>query len=116
MNKYRLISQFVAINLTGLGFLILAWFNGWFARVIEADSSHVSVVIVALFVFALISASQRVLSISTELDRLRCKASTSARLADYRLALKNSSSASRHTARVVSQISSGSCSTHPSRG
>ena len=96
MNKYRLISQYVAINLAGIGFLILAWLNGWFTRVIDADSSYVSFVIVALFVFALISSTQRVLIISNELDLLHNrKARTSQRLEKYRLALKNSSSASR---------------------
>lgn len=95
MYKYRFVSQFLAINIAGIGFFLLAWINGWVARVIEADSSYVSFVILALFVFALISITRRVFIISHELDLLHSNTTASARLEKYRLALKNSSSASR---------------------
>jgi hypothetical protein len=70
MNRYRLFSHFAAINIAGIGFLVLAYLNGWIDRVITADSSYVSFVILGLFAFALLSAGWRVLHISNELDRL----------------------------------------------
>ena len=93
MNKYRLFCHFIAINLVGLGFLGLAYLNGWFSKVIEADSSYISIVILTLFTLALLSATQRVLILSNELDRLQ--AGRSQRLADYRKSLQHSSGATR---------------------
>lgn len=70
MRKYRLFSQFIAINLAGFGFLFLAYLNGWWGQVIAADSSRVSLIILALFLVALASAGYRILSISSDLDHI----------------------------------------------
>jgi biopolymer transport protein ExbB/TolQ len=93
VNEYRLFSHFLIINLAGLGLLLLAYFNGWFDRVIEADSSYISLVILGLFIFALFSATRHVLTLSNELDRL--DAGDSEQLEQLRRSLKRSSNALR---------------------
>ncbi|MGI9332446.1 MAG: MotA/TolQ/ExbB proton channel family protein [Gammaproteobacteria bacterium] len=93
MYKYRLISKFLAINLAGAAFVALAYLNGWCAKVIEADSSHITFAIAGLFVLALVSATHRVMSISRELDRVH--ADDSEYRHRYRLALRKGGNASR---------------------
>lgn len=70
MNQWMLWTRFAAINLFGLAALILAWVNGWVAAVIEADTSRISLMIVALFMVGLVAAAWRIDKVASELDNV----------------------------------------------
>lgn len=70
MNKYRLFSHFLVVNTIGLAFTLVVYFNGWFGRLREADSSGISFVILGLFALALLSVTRQAFILSSEMDRL----------------------------------------------
>ena len=64
MGKFKLFSNFIVVNATGFALLFLAYINGWFKTIIEADSSRVCLVILALFLYALGAATWRMILLS----------------------------------------------------
>lgn len=93
VNRYQLTCNFLAINLGGTAFVVLACLNGWSTTVIEADSSRICFAIVGLFVLALASTTRCVMSVSRELQRVRATDGT--RREHYRSALRQGGNASR---------------------
>ena len=90
MHHWLLWSRFVALNLVGLAGLFLVWVNGWVGRVLEADSSGISVLIFLLFLVGLASSAYRINKVTQELEHLRARNTGStedSRLAVYKRAL-----------------------------
>lgn len=98
MYRGLLWSRFAALNLVGLAALGVVYVNGWVDRVLQADTSRISVLIFALFVIGLAATGWRVAKVTRELDHLetgRLTPEDGSRLAAYRKALERGANATR---------------------
>ena len=59
--SYMLLLRFALLNIIALALLIAAWGSGLVSRVVEADSTHLVLVIAGVFVIGLILACWHVL-------------------------------------------------------
>jgi len=71
MHHWLLWSRFAALNLVGLAGLFLVWINGWVDRIVQGDSSGISILIFVLFVIGLIASAWRIDKVTRELDYIR---------------------------------------------
>ena len=71
-DRYRhlLLFRFLLINGTGLVLLGAVWMQGWIARILAADDTHICKLIFALFVVGVVWTGQQVLTLSRELNAL----------------------------------------------
>ena len=69
--SYLLLLRFGLLNLLALALLIAAWGGGLVSRVIEADSTHLVLVIAGVFVIGLALACWHVFETSREINRAR---------------------------------------------
>ncbi|WP_207481090.1 MotA/TolQ/ExbB proton channel family protein [Arenibaculum pallidiluteum] len=87
MHHWLLWSRFAALNLVGIAGLFLVWINGWVDRIVQGDSSGISILIFALFVVGLVASAWRIDKVTRELDYLRV--GQGGRLAAYRQSVVN---------------------------
>jgi hypothetical protein len=69
--QFLLLLRFALINLIGLGLLALAQVHGWIALTLEADQTHLVVVIFLVFLAGLGNCTYRIVQTSRELNRIR---------------------------------------------
>ncbi len=81
INSWLLWSRFAILNLFGLVGLILMQVNGWISKIIDGDSSKITVIIFSLFVVGLVLTGIRIHKLTRELNDVR--SGTSKRLQQY---------------------------------
>ena len=69
--SYMLLLRFALLNIIALALLVAAWGGGLVSLVVEADSTHLVLVIAGVFVIGLILACWHVYETSRELNRAR---------------------------------------------
>lgn len=50
MRSYLLLLRFAALNIAAIAIFVAAWFQGWVSMVVDADVTHLSTIIAAVFV------------------------------------------------------------------
>ena len=81
VNSWLLWSRFAILNLFGLVGLLLMQVNGWISKIIDGDSSKITVIIFSLFVVGLVLTGIRIHKLTRELNDVR--SGTSKRLQQY---------------------------------
>ncbi|MEK0083476.1 MotA/TolQ/ExbB proton channel family protein [Benzoatithermus flavus] len=68
--RYLLLLRFALINVTGFALLGAIWMQGWIARILAADDTHICKLIFSLFLIGLFWAGQKIVMLSRELNAL----------------------------------------------
>jgi hypothetical protein len=70
-HRYLLLLRFAVLNLVALALLGAAWIKGWVGVVLAGDTTGLVFVIVAVFLFGLVSCARKVWHTSAEINQLK---------------------------------------------
>jgi hypothetical protein len=70
-HRYLLLLRFAVLNLVAAALLGAAWLKGWVPVVLAGDTTHLVLVICAVFVFGLVSCGRKVWQTSIEINQLK---------------------------------------------
>jgi hypothetical protein len=72
MNRsYLLFLRFVVLNIAALAVVIYGWMKGWISEVVERDITHISLVIVGVFICGWLLCTWKILRCSRELNAIQ---------------------------------------------
>jgi biopolymer transport protein ExbB/TolQ len=69
--RYLLVLRFGVVNMVALALVAAAWMQGWIGVILAADTSHLVVVIMGVFLAGLALCTRRVLQTSRELNEVK---------------------------------------------
>jgi MotA/TolQ/ExbB proton channel family len=69
--RYLLLLRFVVINLIATALLCAAWLKGWIGLIMAGDSTHLVLLIAAVFVYGLVRCGGQIFITSVELNQIR---------------------------------------------
>jgi hypothetical protein len=69
--RYLLLMRFAVLNLVALALLGAAWLKGWVGFVMQADTTHLVLLIALVFAYGLVSCAHKVLVTSVEINQAR---------------------------------------------
>jgi MotA/TolQ/ExbB proton channel family len=69
--RYLLLMRFAVLNLLALALLGAAWLKGWVSFVLQADTTHLVLLIALVFAYGLLSCAHKVLVTSIEINQVR---------------------------------------------
>jgi hypothetical protein len=82
--RYLLLLRFVVINLVATALFCAAWVKGWVDLILAGDSTHLVLLIAAVFIYGLVRCAGKIVITSLELNQIREPwAAGSARLLKY---------------------------------
>jgi MotA/TolQ/ExbB proton channel family len=70
-HRYLLLLRFAVLNLVALALLGAAWLKGWVGVVVAGDTTGLVLVIVAVFLFGLMSCARKIWQTSVEINQLK---------------------------------------------
>lgn len=68
--RYLLVLRFALLNLVAGALLAAAWLRGWVDLVLAGDTTHLVLIIAAVFAFGVVSCGRKVLHTSVELNQV----------------------------------------------
>lgn len=84
MRSYLLLLRFTVLNLAALAIFFAAWLQGWVTLVLDADITHMSVIIAIVFVVGWIICTTKTLRCSREMNAVRDDEGNVSRVRWYR--------------------------------
>jgi hypothetical protein len=69
--RYLLLLRFAVVNLVALALFGAAWLKGWVALILAGDSTHLVLLIAAVFAYGLVRCAGKIYTASFELNRVR---------------------------------------------
>ena len=67
-HSYLLLLRFIVLNVAALGVVIFIWMKGWVLEVITQDVTHITLMIVGVFIFGWLICAYKVIRCSRELN------------------------------------------------
>jgi hypothetical protein len=112
-SRYLLMLRFLVINVVAVALFCAAWLKGWIDLILAGDSTHLVLLIAAVFVYGLINCGRKIFITSAEINQIKePRLSGSSRVPSYldsirgRDAQSRAISASALRLRLMSRIGS----------
>ncbi len=70
-SRYLLVLRFAVVNMVAMALVAAAWMQGWIGAILAADTSHLVLVIVGVFLAGLVLCTRKILQTSRELNEVK---------------------------------------------